>query len=465
MSENKIHSAEIVNFQSIAKAEFVAEGNHIIISGKNGTGKSAICSALTAALCGKSALPDDPIRHGTESAKIRLELCDKSVVTYSITVDIKQDDFDIKVIPYGPNGALLKEIDKPVTFLKRIITKLAVNPQSFFSMKSHEQVQELYKAMPELEEQISQNKADYEVCQTTRSQALIKKKSIEDQLKDYPNMADYPDSKLDMKSLNDELIKISDHNSYQGKKKSEIELIENKIKNKKGEIEKTDSEISEDLIQVKELNEKIAKLEESIKRKRAMKVAHESSISLLNSDKEKIEEDLKSFKPLDSSEVSKKLVECSSHNERYNKKQEYMNLLQNLNSIEDVSKHCLDEMKALQAEKLNICRKSKMPIPGLAIGDDCLIYPDPRTGEMVNLNSLSTGQKWVIALALNAKLNPNCKILFIESLNDLDEDNQKLLYDYAASSGIQLVLHETLKKSSNETFNIKIKSSVEELWG
>jgi recombinational DNA repair ATPase RecF len=50
---SKIHSAEIKDFKNVASANFVAAENHVVLSGKNGTGKTSVFEALLTALCGK----------------------------------------------------------------------------------------------------------------------------------------------------------------------------------------------------------------------------------------------------------------------------------------------------------------------------------------------------------------------------------------------------------------------------
>jgi len=462
----KINSVEILNFKNIASASFMPEENHIILSGTNGSGKTSIFEAMLTALCGKAVLPDDPIRHGSESAQIKMILSDKSVLTYSITVKIQENDFVLKINPYGPDGQLLKAMEKPLTFLKKIFNSMSGNPQAFFNLKAHEQVQELYKVMPELAEKILQNKTDFEICQQKRSETLLQKKSIEGQLKEFEDVSSYPDTEMNVTEFNAELVSISEHNSKKLKLKAKYEQANSEVKianNKMIFIEKNiagmEDQISLLLNQIKSLEDRITvqKNEYEVQKKLNLNIVSVEIAAL---------KEYNDFQEISSDSVAEKLMEGSNHNEKFKIKQRYVKLIQQMNEIEDISVHCLDEMKFLQAQKLEICRTSKMPIPGLAIGDDCLIYPDPNnTANMVNLNSLSTGQKWVVALALHSKLNPGCKILFVESLNDLDEKNRELLFSEAQKSGIQLILHNTKETGIGSNCDIIIKDSVQDLWG
>ncbi len=63
------------NFMRLSAFSVRPEGKHVIVNGKNGSGKSSACAALWAALCGisKRKIPE-PIRKGQERATIELDL-------------------------------------------------------------------------------------------------------------------------------------------------------------------------------------------------------------------------------------------------------------------------------------------------------------------------------------------------------------------------------------------------------
>ena len=99
-----ITSAAIEAFKNILNIEFVSNGNHIILRGTNGSGKSAVLDALMVAFFGKKLLPDDPILHGQESSKITFNIGNGEQQQFTISVKIKSDDLkfddedDIEVI-------------------------------------------------------------------------------------------------------------------------------------------------------------------------------------------------------------------------------------------------------------------------------------------------------------------------------------------------------------------------------
>jgi hypothetical protein len=117
-------------------------------------------------------------------------------------------------------------------------------------------------------------------------------------------------------------------------------------------------------------------------------------------------------------------------------------------------------LKDCEAKKIEVAGSYKLPVPGLMISGEKLMIPNPSNGEIVELNSLSTGQKWAVAVAIHAAVSPKNKILFINDLNSLDAKNKGLLFEEAARHDIQLILHETLQVSDSQC-NIIIQDSVE----
>jgi hypothetical protein len=102
-----------------------------------------------------------------------------------------------------------------------------------------------------------------------------------------------------------------------------------------------------------------------------------------------------------------------------------------------------------------------MPIEGLTVGDGCLMYPDPSTGNPVRIKSLSTGQQWAVVIPILAHYLPaedkGLRSMVIKNLNDLDKENQELLFEEARKAGVQLIMHQTVFESDNSQCEIIIK--------
>jgi DNA repair exonuclease SbcCD ATPase subunit len=80
----KIVSLKAENFLRLIAVEISPSGETVLITGKNGAGKSSVLDAIVVALCGKKYLPKKPIRDGQDSAEIIIET-EELIVTRKIT--------------------------------------------------------------------------------------------------------------------------------------------------------------------------------------------------------------------------------------------------------------------------------------------------------------------------------------------------------------------------------------------
>jgi DNA repair exonuclease SbcCD ATPase subunit len=458
----KIKEATVQNFKGVSIAEFKADGNHVILSGKNGCGKTSVFEALLTALCGKTVMPEDPIRNGKESAIIEIVLSDNDSqkARFKIQTEIELDNFKLKIFPFDEDGLPLKNISAPGEFLKTIITRMSINPQSFFSMKPHEQVQELYRAMPELKDKIEKVNEDYKKAQESRSESLVQKRALESEIKTYPDITDYPTEEKDIASIMNEINEIKKFNSkgVQAKEQlnnieNDIMIINNRIYSKKKEIASMNEEIESFQKKIGKLKDEILSLEEGINKEDF----------LLNNKikvKEEIKNDLSTFSFSDDSQIKQKLEVFQEDNRKFAVRKKYTQLIEQLGTMEGHTAELLQKMTDLNEKKVRIFQDCKMPIKGMAVIEDKIKIMMPGTDFYVPINALSTGQKWAVAMAIHSKLNPDFKILFIQSMNDIDKENQKFIFQMAEDRGLQLIIHDTVQEYKDETLSIVIKDSL-----
>ena len=74
----KILRFQAENYKKLSVVEITPEGNVVIISGKNGAGKSSVLDGIESALCG-GKMPKKPIKDGEVRAKVLTEIVDKTL--------------------------------------------------------------------------------------------------------------------------------------------------------------------------------------------------------------------------------------------------------------------------------------------------------------------------------------------------------------------------------------------------
>jgi DNA repair exonuclease SbcCD ATPase subunit len=62
------------NFQRLKAINITPNANTVLITGKNGAGKSSVLDSIVSALCGKDYCPEKPIRTGEKGARVELDL-------------------------------------------------------------------------------------------------------------------------------------------------------------------------------------------------------------------------------------------------------------------------------------------------------------------------------------------------------------------------------------------------------
>ncbi len=118
-----------------------ADKHVILISGKNGNGKSSTLDALTAAFGGAKAGAVDPVRHGEKEASIFVELDDgKLTIDRTFTPDGKTV-LEVR----DPDGT----IRSPQAMLDKLIGHRCLDPLAFLQLAPKAQLAELMKVIPD----------------------------------------------------------------------------------------------------------------------------------------------------------------------------------------------------------------------------------------------------------------------------------------------------------------------------
>lgn len=446
-----IHSATIEAFKNIAKCEFEARGNHIILRGMNGSGKTAILEALTMAFFGKKLLPDDPVMHGQESSKIVWNIGNNEKLIFTITIRVTADNFTLKVIQYGDNGQKM-EIKSPAGFLEKIMFKDALDPQAFFSKSDKDQLQMLYTILPNLKEQLDQIDSDIIDVKSVRSRVLSEKQTAEVDLSRVEYTPNLPEAEIDPVDLVAELTRANEHNAELEDMQSDRQAAQDQL-----------SDIAQKKTSIKKQIERQA---EMIRQMQAQMKESENEFTSL-SDTEKsiaekiatIDKAIQDFKPVDTADIENRIASVKETNQKIRDNLRRKELEKRVEDLSAEFSKGLKDIRDLEEKRIEVIKSAQMPIEGLTVGEGCLMFPDPVTGEIVRLNSLSTGQKWRVAVRILAAFLPEngMRVMIVKNVNDLDETNYNAMLAAADELGIQLVMHQTVFKSDNSQCEIVIE--------
>lgn len=441
----KLHDARIENFKGIDVVEFVANGNNITLRGMNGSCKTATLEAIATLLFGKKVLPDDPIMHGKESAMLQCTLSDAGEIKYKIRAKIGKQ-FKIEVFTFTPSGHEL-EVKKPVDFLSSLVTRDFIDPDEFVKKKGVERIKLLYSLLPDLQGKVDDINADYEDEQAKRSAINVDKTRVSGLLANVQFTPDLPEEEINPVDLMNKLEAANTHN------KEKEDLVED-LENLTGQITDTSEEITETEQDIESL---LKEIEEKKADRDRLKLQLKAAEELRDNKSDLID----AFEETPIDDIKLEISQLSEKNTSIRNNKVHADLTKELGILSIKYSAGLEKMRKLNQDKIVLFKNVKMPIDGLSILEDDIAFPDPRTGEVVKFSSLSTGQKYTVAVPILSAFLPDPKdgirAMIINDLNAIDDPNLEAVLGAAKDNDVQLVMHKTVGSSESNKLEIVIE--------
>ena len=421
-STMNIQKIKIANLLGIEELEF-DPGKFTLIEGKNGSGKTSILESIKHALNGGHDAK--LLRNGSDKGEIVLVLDDGVQLTKTVT-PIKSD---VKI--YDKDG---NRINKPQTYIDRLIDMLSVNPVQFLTSDKKNRVNYLLEAIPmkltkdHLEKSLNGmsgrvrddlNGHALEVIGRIYKQFYDERTGINRALKE---------KSATMTQLKES---VSDFNSSPKEIRDKIKLLENK----KGEMESKKGLFMEQAVRnrMKKLDDEEERFREEVNR---LRLEHEENKEAIHNHFDSQKTDIQSkfeekYLPLlseltllqeqekqyASHEKTRELVE-QFHRECQNLKEESEKLSGALTGLDNLKEGLLREL----------------PIQGLEIKEGEIYCKD------IIFDKLNTAEQVKIAVEV-AKLRANeLGIICVDGIERLDNDTFNEFKHKAIESGLQMIV-------------------------
>lgn len=400
----KIIKLQAENVKRLKAVEITPNDDMVIISGKNGQGKSSVLDSIWFALGGKNAAKDTvrPIRDGEKAAIATVDLGDLIVSrnwTNNETSYLKVETKDGAKYP------------SPQKMLDELVGMLSFDPLEFSGMDSREQLKTLL-AMVKLEidpqEIDNQKKAIYD----DRTMLNREIKSLQGQLEGMSKpeeglpekelssadvMAEYQAASDQLTANNSLRADLENDKRRYAQKSAEIATIEDRIKQLQEELKGAKSELEQIKKHGEELKAKVETLQDP---------------------------DLNSFK--------EKLAQVEGINEKIRQGKRYSDTVNNLKAKQSESQVLSDQMTALDNQKQDAIKKAKFPIDGLGFADEGVTYNG------IPFKQSSDAEKLKVSLAMAMAINPKLKVILIKDGSLLDSDNLRLISEMAKEKDYQV---------------------------
>ncbi len=372
----KIINLKSENFKKIKAIDITPKDNTVIVSGKNGNGKSSVLDSILVALAGKQKDIIKPIRDGEKKATIEIDLGD-----YKVKRIFTEKGSTVEI----SNGTA--KYSSPQAMLDSIVGKLSFDPLEF-SKKTQKEQREILMELVGVDLSLMDSKRA--ILYEERHQVGIEEKAL----------AKYTDNEISEASL------------FSDKKEKSISELSQKFQVEKDKHAKFEHATEK----IKTNNEEINRLKMVIK-----DIENKNKENLLIEDTDENLENL--------------LFEINTADENNKKIRNAKNIIDNQILVEEKRinyNSYTEEIEKIDNEKKEKLEKAKMPITGLSITDDGVLYND------IPFSQISSAEQLKVSLSIAMAMNQELKVIRIMDGSLLDEDNLKAIQEMTDDKDYQV---------------------------
>ncbi|HML73363.1 MAG TPA: AAA family ATPase [Anaerohalosphaeraceae bacterium] len=399
--ENGLVNLVAENFQRLKAINITPNANTVLITGKNGAGKSSVLDSIVSALCGKDYCPEKPIRTGEKGAKVELDL-GKYKVTRTFT---------------EAGGGTLKveskdgfKAGRPQELLDSIVGEIAFDPMRFIKHDAKKQRDILMKL-------VGLNFADIDArlaeVKSKRQVANAEKTKLGVELAGRTFIEGLPLTEISMAELTNKLRDAIQHN--------------NAIQRATNEYVRLNNECTRQFDHIKSIDEKIQYFKNQIALLEVEKTTESSKLDVML---EKRNAAATQDQPIDIAPIQAELNSVESKNKQIRQNLIYLELKDKLAAAMESFCNLGKQAEAVEAEKQQRLMAVKFPVEGLSVDESGVTY------DGIPLAQVNTAKKLQIGIAIGMKLNPTLRVIRMSG-NDLDSESLAEVSKMVEAEGYQ----------------------------
>lgn len=383
----KVISLTAERFKRLTAVEIVPDGNTVVISGKNGQGKSSVLDSIWHALCGanasKAAGTTRPIKDGETDAVVRVNLGD-------IVVTRKWTESGKSTLTVESAGG--EKFSSPQALLDTLVGSFSFDPLAFSRLTAKEQRTALIDLV---KLDINPDELDAKVEQAYNERTIVNRQ-LKTAQAELANMAvpaeDTPETEV---SVADEMKKLNTARAAKDAYDYAQKLLEEKRK-KAAELK---AELEKIVAEGKKLAATVA--------------------DMACPDVETLE---------------KNVLVVDKQNELIRAKQRYMETSAKAQTLEKQSAAFTTELFNIDKQRREAFASAKMPINGLAFDGEGVTFRG------VPFKQCSSAEQLKVCISIAAALNPKIRVIRVADASLLDAESMELVQKMAKEQDIQVWL-------------------------
>lgn len=402
----QITRLSLTNCGIIEAAAIHPDGSPVVLAGDNGAGKSTVLNAIESVLFGRKLA--EPITHGQDKAEIKLELAEagQTKPLYRIEQVIKQTKdgpaFGLKVY-----DADKKQVPSPREFINSLIASgAALDPTEIMQARPGERPETFAKRQAEtlmdrlgLSAQAATLDEQIKTKSEARKQAKDAAESLQSRLEALEVPPGTPDEPVDVAQLGSQIASYKQLEAEREKIEEKVRIAQETAKRAKDALEKARNDYNVATLREADMGKVMAEFNEM-------------------NPKEGIANAL--------SEAQERLSTANATNAAVTKKRDRKTLSVQLAEAEGKTSRLTTELEKLRTERLDLVRNAKLPVEGLELTTEALLYKGKPLAQE------STGNQIRICSMLAMAEEPECRIVLIKEGSLVNAKNRQVIYDIAA---------------------------------
>jgi DNA repair exonuclease SbcCD ATPase subunit len=414
---------EAENVKKLRAIEIKPDGTLVKITGRNGQGKSTVLDSIFYALSG-GRMPRQPIRRGSESARIQLDL-GEIIVTRRFTASGSTVSVD------AASGA---RFPSPQRMLDDLVGAIALNPMAFPRLderKQYDLVRKCMKLTVDIDALDGKNQSDYE----KRADVNRDAKRLRGQASGIAYPKDLPTAPVDLAAVAARLKKAGEENALLERRKAHREEAEREVVSLRRSVadlktrEQSSREEADDVLRKAQAAfETILLRAASIGKQANEREAKAKDIQSQLDEAEALPE------PIDTAEFISELEAGRTINGYLEAKDRRETLEAEAAALEARSETLTAAMSERDEQKRKAIEAGaeQMAFPGMSLGDgEVLLNGLP-------LDQASQSELIRLSMAIAMSANPKLRVILIKEGSFLDAESMRIVAEMAGTEGYQV---------------------------